>query len=365
MLVNNLLAELQRSLQGTAVRQEHIATGQRINRPSDDPAGVARVLSLKDAITDNSRFLKNIEDGQHWLTVTEAALSDSVEILAQVRNRVLQAQNDTLTAEERRSLSRWAADYLLQLVQVANRQEQGKYVFGGTEIGSAPYQLSDQVEEEAFVAHLDSPVLLDYTELAEGSVVVTDGSGTTFVEGVDYEVDYERGTITALATGAMSEGATYYASYRLLSALRVEENASGIAGDLNRQIGDGTVIAINIRGPEAYGASVNVFDVLRDVKNALLRNDHEGLQQGLAGLDAALDQVLSARTKVGAQYDHLAQAHDQLSEAAIVLQRLLSQIGDADIAEEVVKLQEQKNSYQAALGVTASISQLSLLNYLK
>lgn len=365
MLINNLLAELQRSLQGTGVFQEQIATSQRINRPSDDPSGVARVLRLKDAIADNSRFLKNVEDGQHWLTVTEAALADSVEILTQLRSKVLQAKNDTLTTEERRTTARWAADYVRQLVQVANCQEQGKYVFGGTEISAAPYSLTDQVEDEAFLAHLDVPVQLDYTELAGGTVVVTDSGGSMFVEGVDYQVDYEKGTITALAGGGMSEGATYYASYQLTSPLRVATSASGIVGELKRQIGDGVVVTINVLGPEAFGQNVDVFDVLRQTKNALVRNDHEALRQALAGLDAALDQVLSVQAKVGVEYDQLALTHDRLSNEAILLQRLLSQVADTDVAEAVVKLQQQKNSYQAALSVTAQIGQLSLLDYLE
>ncbi|MCR4438124.1 MAG: flagellar hook-associated protein FlgL [bacterium] len=364
MLVDNLLVKLQNSLRRVDLHQEQIATGKRINRPSDDPEGTARVLRLRELIADNSRFLENIEDGQHWLTATEAALADSVEILAQLRSKVVQAQNDTLTADERRDMAKWAADYLQQLVQVANRQEQGKYVFGGTQNATPPYALTNLVNDEAFVAQLGSAVELAHTELSAGSIVVTDGGGTTFVEGVDYEVDYDRGTITALAGGAMSEGATYYVSYRLASPLHLVTNPAGITGEVKRQIGDGAIVTVNVRGPEAYAGDVDVFAVILQLKNALVRNDHDAMRQGLEGLDLTLDQVLAAQAWVGLQYDHLSMMHDRLSNEAILLQRLLSQVADTDVAEAVVRLQEQRVSYQAALGVTASISQMSLLNYL-
>lgn len=365
MLVDNLLAKLQNSLQRVDLYQEQIATGKRINRPSDDPEGAARVLRLREVIADNSRFLENIEDGQHWLTVTEAALADSVEILAQLRSKVVQAQNDTLSADERREMAKWAADYLQQLVQVASRREQGKYVFGGTQSATAPYALTDLVQDEGFVAHLGTAVELEHTELSTGSVVITDGGGTTFVEGVDYEVDYQKGTITALAGGGMSEGATYYVSYRLSSPLHLVTNPAGITGEVKRQIGDGAIVTVNVRGPEAYAGKVDVFAIIQQLKNALVRNNHQALRQGMEGLDLALDQVLAAQARVGLQYDHLSLMHDRLSNEAILLQRLLSQVADTDLAEAVVRLQERKVSYQAALSVTASISQMSLLDYLE
>ncbi|MDZ7338320.1 MAG: flagellar hook-associated protein FlgL [candidate division KSB1 bacterium] len=365
MLVNNLLAHLHRSLQRIDVHQEQIASGNRINRPSDDPAGTAKVLRLRDAIGDNRRFLDNVADGQHWLTVTEAALADSVEIFTQLRSRILQAQNDTLTAEDRRTMSGWVAEYLEQLTQVANRQEQGKYVFAGTHTTTPPYLLTDEVEDEPFVARVGAAVLLDYTELATGTVVVTDESGTTYSEGVDYQVDYTQGTITALSGGGMNDGDTYYVSYQLIRPLRVVANAAGSTGELRRQVGEAAVVTVNVRAPEAFGASNEAFDVLRAVKNALVRDDHEGLRQGLSALDAALDRLLEVQSRVGVQYEHLAMTHDRLSNEAILLERLRSQVADTDVAEAVVKLQEQKTSYQAALSVTASISQISLLDYLK
>ncbi len=365
MLVNNLLAHLRHSLQRVDRYQEQIASGRRINRPSDDPGGAAKVLRLKDAIADNQRFLANIADGQHWLTVTEGALADSAEILTQLRNIVLQAQNDTLAPQDRRQMGLWAADHLTQLVEVANRQEQGKYVFAGTNTQTPPYTLTDQVEDEAFVARLGSAVLLDYTELKTGTGVVTDGGGTTYVEGVDYEIDYTMGTIVALPGGGMSEGGTYYISYELIRPLRVVQSPAGITGELKRQVGEGAVLTVNVRAPEAFGASGEAFEVLRAVKNALVRNDRDALRQALTSLDMTMDQLLQVQSRVGAQYEHLTMTHDRLSNEAVLLERLRSQVADTDVAEAAVKLQERKTSYQAALNVTASISELSLLNYLK
>jgi hypothetical protein len=68
-----------------------------------------------------------------------------------------------------------------------------------------PY--AGSVTDEGMVSVHDTWVQLDHTNFTAGTVVVTDDPFTvTYVEGVDYNVDYAGGMIMALSTGAIGNG---------------------------------------------------------------------------------------------------------------------------------------------------------------
>lgn len=70
------------------------------------------------------------------------------------------------------------------------------------------------VGQEEITADLDTAVDLDHEALRENSEKVQAADGTTFDRDTDYEIDHEDGTITALSSGDMTQGTTYYIQYQ-------------------------------------------------------------------------------------------------------------------------------------------------------
>ncbi|NLE01779.1 MAG: flagellin, partial [Fibrobacter sp.] len=80
---------------------EKLSTGLRINRSSDDAAGLAISENLRSQIRGVSQAQKNAQDGTSLLQIAEGAANEISDILQRMRELSVQSANDTLTSTER------------------------------------------------------------------------------------------------------------------------------------------------------------------------------------------------------------------------------------------------------------------------
>lgn len=80
---------------------ERIATGYRINRAADDPAGLAISEKMRAQISGLNQAGKNIQDGISMLQTAEGALNETHAILQRMRDLAVQSASDTLTDDDR------------------------------------------------------------------------------------------------------------------------------------------------------------------------------------------------------------------------------------------------------------------------
>ncbi|MDG5816569.1 flagellin [Chitinispirillales bacterium ANBcel5] len=80
---------------------EKLSTGLRINRASDDAAGLAISERLRTQIRGSRQAQRNAQDGTSLLQIAEGAMNEISEILQRMRELAVQSSNDTLTDVER------------------------------------------------------------------------------------------------------------------------------------------------------------------------------------------------------------------------------------------------------------------------
>jgi flagellin len=80
---------------------ERLSTGLRINRASDDAAGLAISERLRTQVRGASQAQRNAMDGIAALNIAEGAANEVSEVLQRMRELAIQASNDTLTSTER------------------------------------------------------------------------------------------------------------------------------------------------------------------------------------------------------------------------------------------------------------------------
>ena len=80
---------------------ERIATGYRINRAADDPAGLAILEKMRAQISGLNQAGKNIQNGMSMLQTAEGALNETHAILQRMRDLAVQSASDTLTDDDR------------------------------------------------------------------------------------------------------------------------------------------------------------------------------------------------------------------------------------------------------------------------
>ena len=141
MLYARALTDVQRGLYRFSRLQQEVATGRRVNRPSDDPAAALRILPLRGDIADLSLLVDNIALAREALDTGAASLEDASSVMQRVRELTTQAANGTLSASDRVSVAAEVDQLLSQMVGIANSRRGERFLFGGTQDGAAPFEL--------------------------------------------------------------------------------------------------------------------------------------------------------------------------------------------------------------------------------
>jgi len=82
-----------------------LATGVRITKAADDPAGFRISVKLKARSRGLGVALDNISDAKNMLAVAEGGLTKIKDLLLDIRDKISQAANDTMGIEERLAIS--------------------------------------------------------------------------------------------------------------------------------------------------------------------------------------------------------------------------------------------------------------------
>jgi flagellar hook-associated protein 3 FlgL len=138
-------------------------------------------------------------------------------------------------------------------------------------------------------------------------------------------------------------------------------NYAGDSGALEREIGIGSRVEVNVPGSTAFGGAFGALITLRD---ALLAGDAAGAQAALGGVDAGLESVIQARALLGARMTRVETAQAILDRALVDLQAHRANNEEIDLAEVVVNLTAQQNVYHASLASAARVIQPSLVDFL-
>ena len=137
---SNALQNIFRITEELFAANQRIATGKRINKPSDDPLGMQDTLTLRSSIAQIQQFGRNIDNNRLFLNTADTAL-DSVGLgITRARELAQGSLGATSSAQTRAMVALEVQAILDQAIQEANTQVKGHFIFGGTELLNAPYQ---------------------------------------------------------------------------------------------------------------------------------------------------------------------------------------------------------------------------------
>jgi flagellar hook-associated protein 3 FlgL len=119
---------------------QRVATGKRINKPSDDPFGMQDTLTLRSSIAQIQQFGRNIDNNRLFLNTADTTL-DSVGLGITRALELAQGSLGATSSAQTRAMAAVEIQAILdQTIQEANTQVKGYYIFGGTELLNPPYQ---------------------------------------------------------------------------------------------------------------------------------------------------------------------------------------------------------------------------------
>lgn len=159
MLSSNSLRNLSESYRRMGQYQDQLSTGKKITKPSDDPVVAMKGMFYRSGLTEVEQYKRNLSELYLWMENSEAGIEQANNGLQRVRELVIQGMNGALSPSDREAVSREVEQIKADLVQVANTQVSGRYIFHGTDTDNPPVP----VENPPTVAvNLSDPSLNNY-----------------------------------------------------------------------------------------------------------------------------------------------------------------------------------------------------------
>ena len=308
ILFRNALSDLNRLRERMAQSQEQASTGLRINRPSDDPAGAGRIQLLKSSLEALTQYERTIAGTRARVAASETAVANASAVLIRARELAISGANGTMDAGTRAQIAVEVESLHASLVSEANSRFAGGYVFAGFASDAPPFES---------VGAFGTP--------PPASPVVG------FVgDPNEIEVEIEEG-------------------------IRVSASFDGRRIFMGDGDGDGL--------PDA--GRDDVFDVLADLRDALMLNDPVAASAALPRIDAVLDQLQVERTAIGTVESRLQVSEERLAGRSLELELHLSRLEDADLAEVISNLTREESALRASLETMSRLLSPSLMDFLR
>ena len=287
--------------------QNQVATGKRISQLEDDPAAMRRVLDWQAQNSRLAQYRQNISALQERATTSYNAIAGLQKLSARA-GEIATLADGTKSAQELGVYASEVNQLIQQGVQLMNGQDQGDYLFGGTQTAQAPFvTTSDAAGDVTAVAYAGNEAVPS-AEVASGC------------------------TLSVQAPGANTSG-------------------NGPAG----------VITDSRSGAD-------FFNHLIALRNHLQAGDTEAIAASDRGaLAKDEDNITTQMAANGLVQSQLNDADAVASTQSSAINQMISQESDVDLAQTLTRLATTQTAYQAALQSGASLlnSNLSLMDYIR
>ena len=126
---------------------QKVSSGMKINSAADDASGYAISERMRVQIRSLDQANQNTQNGSSMMKVAEGAVSSTVDILKTLKEKAVNAANDSNTDSDRQTIQKELDQSIDQINDNANVTFNGKYLIDGSKntVGNATYTaLSNQ-----------------------------------------------------------------------------------------------------------------------------------------------------------------------------------------------------------------------------
>ena len=396
---------------------QKVSSGMKINSAADDASGYAISERMRVQIRSLDQANSNAQNGGSMMKVAEGAVSSTVEILKTLKEKAVNAANDTNTDADRQTIQKELDQSIDQINDNANVTFNGQYLVDGsknsktdatctaltnqnlsTATGSTTkltelsarngdnlnIQKTDKVtvswvkNGQTYTSDLEvdgSTTLASALQLCSDIDVKGEANSYICRDGSDNSVFTASGesavTITAKKTGIKEQISGFTISVTdNTGAVRKSANAALDAFDetLRAQNESKDDNSINLQVGAKANQTIKVG--LTDMKAQALGlqgSNNKTLQVGnqkqanaaINVLDSAIQKALDQQTTIGAVQSRLEYTQSNLTTASENVTAAESTIRDADMAKEMTEYTKNNVLMQAAQSMLAQANQSS------
>ena len=163
--INALTASNALSRNGQAQQQtmQQLSTGKRINRASDDSAGLAIRETMTAQITGLNTAIKNANDAISLLQTADGALAETSSLMQRMRELSVMAVNDTYSSTQKTAMSTEFVALASQIADIASNTQ-----FNGTKILDGNGGLTGTTSHYVFQVGANAAQTVSVTIVSQG-----------------------------------------------------------------------------------------------------------------------------------------------------------------------------------------------------
>ncbi len=357
--VMSLVAQqnLSNSQSSLATSMARLSSGMRINSAKDDAAGLGISQRMTAQINGLDQAARNANDGISLTQTAEGALQQVTTNLQRIRELAVQSANGSNSSVDRASLNAEAQQLMSENNRIAQQQQyNGVNLLDGS-FANQSFQVganAGQTITVGAIVNANASALGTYT-----SASVTGAAATTFaaVTAGDLQIN----GVSVGGIGAASS-ATQRASQIRDAINSVADqtgvyaiNDTGTTVTLNSSANAGITVALSGTADTAStGLTAAVTAAATQTGYATMDlSTSAGATLALTQMDAALNDVNTARGNLGAYQARFTSVISNLQTTSTNLSAARSRITDADFAQETANMTRAQILQQAGTAMVA------------
>jgi len=148
MMHNNLMRNINHNLTRMEHQQNTLSTGRKLNKPSDDPAGITYSLRYRSELAMNEQYDKNIAAALSQLQHNDTVLGQLNDMIQRVQELTVHALNGTNPQSALDAIKAEISQIYEQTVMIGNDTLNGKYIFNGQMTDKQPYDSANAATQD-------------------------------------------------------------------------------------------------------------------------------------------------------------------------------------------------------------------------
>jgi flagellar hook-associated protein 3 FlgL len=372
-----------------AALQLKAATGQEINRVSENPSSANQILGLLKDSRSKEQYLKMLDESISILELSSSVSQSIFTELSNARSLLASSLSGTTSEQLRQTMATNLNTSLEQLVALANTQRLGQSLYGGANSNQLPYtverddegqiirviyqgsyqeqkiQVADGLQMSAMLVG-DQLFRNDSRQTPEflGSTGAAAGTGTSSVRGDvmltvtgsagNWQLSIDGGASSVTVTGTETNVPVINSATG--EVLYVDATAIKKAGTEPVRV-PGTYDMFNIL--------INARDLLENVNNLPETQFVEMMTQTISSLQGVEEKLSQVFPIVGGRMQTLTSLRDTVEEMKSNTDEEISLLRDADVTQVAIDLARYQVLYEMSLNVAAKMFDLTLLDYLR
>jgi flagellar hook-associated protein 3 FlgL len=138
-MADTIMRNLNRQILQIQNRQQMIASGKKVNRPSDDPIGMGQILDFRRTLSSIDQYNRNIDHAKMRVELVETTLSRVEDLIVEAKNWAVNLSSGSADTELMTTAASEVKNIYEQLMQLANTKLGNNYLFAGHQSNQAPF----------------------------------------------------------------------------------------------------------------------------------------------------------------------------------------------------------------------------------